>query len=97
MKSLRKAFTGLARMSCGLPICSMRPMDMTTIKGSDREVFVVGHLDGDRNRRGLTPDLALDDGNRPELSHRAGVAEPDAVRECPADVGQGHGQDGEPA
>ena len=43
-------------------------------EGRDRYLFVVKHLDGDRHRRGLAPDLARHDGHGTEFTHRAGVA-----------------------
>ena len=60
-------------------------------------VLVVEDLDVQGQGVGEAADVAGDDRHRPELAHRAGVAEDDAVEEAPLHVGERHPPEDLPA
>ena len=66
-------------------------------EGGARLVFVVEHLDVQRQGVGLATDVAGDDRYGTEFAHRAGVAQQHAVQQPPLDVGQGDAAEDLPA
>src|SRR4051812_2968335 len=61
---------------------------------ADGVIVIVEHLDVKRQSVGQAADVAGDHGNRAELTHRARIAEQDAVEQRPLDVGQGDPPEG---
>src|SRR5688500_5921010 len=66
-------------------------------EGGDEIIFVVQYLDMEWHRVGLAPDVAGDDRHRAKLAHGSSVAEEHAVKEPPANVGQGDPPESLPA
>src|SRR4051794_40253546 len=62
-------------------------------EGRDEVVLIVENLNVERHGVGQAPHVSGDDRHGAELAHGAGIAQQDAVEQCPADVGQGHGQE----